>query len=308
MEWSDLRVFLAVVRAGQFLAAARQLQLDHATVGRRVSALERDLNARLFVRRTTGVSLTAAGQRLLASAERIESEAFRAQAALADRDVELSGTVRVGAPDGFSTYYLARCFAGFAAQHPRVVVQLVPALQLGALGRRESDIAIVLEKPDTGRYVVRKLTDYSLGIFGSRDYLARHPAPDGVAALRAHRLIGYVEGYAYSAALDYVGLLFGGLPAHFECTSAVGQLEAVRSGLGLGVIHDFIAARHPDLVRVLPERQATRTYWIVEHEDVRDLGRVRAVHDHVVRLVAGDRRLFHRLNSRGEAGPAREPA
>lgn len=292
MQWSDLRVFLGVARAGQFLAAARQLQLDHATVGRRITALERDLHARLFVRRTTGVTLTAAGERLLASAERIESEALRVQAALSDRDVELSGVVRIGAPDGFSTYYLARCFAAFARRHPGITVQLVPTPQLGELGKRETDIVIALTKPDSGRYVTRKLTDYSLGIFASRAYLDEHPAPTDVDGLRAHRLVGYVEGYAYSSALDYVRTLFAGAPTGFECTSAVAQIEAVRAGLGLGVVHDFIAARHPDLVQVLPERREWRTYWIVEHEDVRDLGRVRAVHDHIVAMVDADRRTF----------------
>lgn len=292
MQWSDLRIFLGVARAGQFLAAARLLKLDHATVGRRVGALERDLHARLFVRRTTGVTLTAAGRRLLESAERIESEALRAQSALTDRDLELSGVVRVSAPDGFSTYYLARCFAGFAARHPAITVQLVPTPQLGALGRRETDIVVALTRPDSGRYVTRKLTDYTLGVFASRDYLAANPAPLDAGALRAHRLIGYVEGYAYSSALDYVRTLFGDAPRALDCTSAVGQLEAVRAGVGLGILHDYIAARHTDLVRVLPDLWAVRTYWLVEHEDVRDLGRVRAVHDHVVACVANDRLAF----------------
>ncbi len=292
MDWDDLRVFLAVVRAGQFLSAARTLNLDQATVGRRVSRLESELNARLFVRRTTGVSLTAAGHRLLGSAERIESETFQVQSALADRAIELSGTVTVGAPDGLSTYYLARSFAAFAARHPRVVVRLVPTPQPGSLGKRDTDIAILLEKPASGRYITRKLTDYSLSIFGSRDYLRQHGMPSDAGALKDHRLIGYVEGYTYSVALDYVGVLFGELPTHFESTSAIAQLEAIRSGLGLGVIHDFIADQHDELVRVLPERQARRTYWVVEHEDVRDLGRVRSVHDHIVACVSADLQRF----------------
>ena len=299
MQWSDLRIFLGVARAGQFLSAARHLKLDHATVGRRVTALERDLNARLFVRRTTGVTLTAAGERLLASAERIESEALRVQASLTDRDVELSGVVRVGAPDGFSTYYLARCFAAFTPRHPKITVQLVPTPQLGELGKRDTDIVIALEKPETGRYVTRKLTDYSLGLFAARDYLDRHPAPLVADDLAQHRLIGYVEGYGSASALDYVRLLFEGKDTAFQCTSAIGQLEAVRAGLGIGIIHHFLASRHDDLLRLLPDRHALRTYWIIEHEDVRDLGRVRAVHDHIVSCVERDRRLFQPAETAG---------
>lgn len=292
MQWDDLRIFLTVARTGQFVAAGRVLKLDHATVGRRVSALERDLNARLVVRRTTGVALTAAGTRLFASAERIESEAVRVQSELMDRDFELSGTVRIGAPDGLSTYYLARCFADLARRHPAITVQLVPTPQLGALSKRETDIVIALEKPAGGRYVTRKLTAYSLGIFASQAYLDAYPAPTDQGGLAAHRLIGYVPDQAYSSALDYVRTLYADAPTSFQCTSAIGQLQAVRAGLGIGILHDFIAAQHPDLVRVLPERRAERAYWIVEHEDVRGLGRVRAVHDHIVASVEADRRVF----------------
>lgn len=292
MDWDNLRIFLTVARAGQFLAAARQLKIDHATVGRRITALEGSLKAKLLDRRTTGVSLTAAGQHLLAAAERIETEILQTQAAITDTDVELSGPVRIGAPDGLSTYYLARCCAAFAELHPAIKIQLVPSPQVVPLSKREVDIAIVLEKPEAGRFVVRKLTDYALGIFGARDYLARHPAPPNADTLRAHRLIGYVEEYAYSAALDYVQELYAGAPTAFECASAIGQLEAIRAGLGLGVVHRFIAGQHPELVPVLPERTATRAYWIVEHEDVRGLGRVRAAHDFIVRSVEQDTALF----------------
>lgn len=294
MDWDDVRVFLAVARAGQFLAAARALRIDHATAARRVSGLERALNARLLERRTTGVLLTEAGATFLGAAERMETAVLQAQAELGDRDVELSGTVRIGAPDGLSTYYLAALFAVLAERHPAIGIQLVPTPQAGPVGRREVDIAVVLEKPEAGRFVTRKLTDYSLGLFASPAYLARRPAPRDAASLAEHRLVGYVEDFNYSPALDYVSELCGEAPIAFQCAGAIGQLEAVRAGVGIGVLHDFIALRHADLVRVLPERRAARAYWIVEHEDTRGIGRIRAVHDLVVAAVARDRGLFLR--------------
>lgn len=292
MDWDNIRVFLAVARAGQFVAAARQLKVDHATVGRRITALERSLNARLLDRRTTGVLLTAAGQHLLTTAERIETEFLHAQAALTDTAVELSGSVRVGAPDGFSTYYLAPRCAAFVERYPAITIQLVPSPQVVPLAKREVDIAVVIEKPEAGRFVTRKLTDYALGIFAARAYLDRRGSPERVGDLHDHRLVGYVDEYAYSSALNYVRELYGDAPTAFQCASAIGQLEAVRAGLGLGVVHHFIAKRHPELVAVLPERQATRAYWIVEHEDTRGLGRIRAVHDFIVASVEADRSMF----------------
>ena len=294
MNWDDVRVFLAVARAGQFVAAARSLKVDHATAARRVTALERALNARLLDRRTTGVLLTESGERFISAAERMETAFLQAQAELGDRDVELSGTVRIGAPDGLSTYYLAARFAALAERYPAIAIQLVPTPQAGMVGRREVDIAIVLEKPEAGRFVARKLTDYSLGLFASADYLGRCPEPDTLASLADHRLVGYVEEFNYSPALDYVSELCGPLPIAFQCASAVGQLEAVRAGVGIGVLHDFIARRHPDLLRVMPEHRALRSYWIVEHEDTRGIGRIRAVHDFLVGAVAEDRTTFMR--------------
>lgn len=292
MDWDNLRFFLAVARAGQFVAAARALKVDHATVNRRITALEKTLNARLFDRRTTGVGLTAAGQALLQTAETMETGVLQAQAALTDTDIELSGTVRIGAPDGLSTAYLAARCASFAQRHPRITIQLVPSPQVVPLAKREVDIAIVLDKPQAGRYVVRKLTDYTLGIFGAASYLGRYGTPATVADLRQHRLVGYVEEYAYATALNYVRELFADELIAFQCANAVGQIEAVRAGLGLGVLHHFIADRYADLCPVLPQRTASRVYWIVEHEDTRGLGRIRVMHDFIVASVEADRPIF----------------
>ena len=292
MDWDNVRVFLAVARAGQFVAGARRLNLDHATASRRVAALEAALGAKLLDRRTTGARLTAAGERFLRAAEEMESAFLHAQADVSDVDVELTGTVRIGAPDGLSTYYLANALRDFIEKNANLRIQLAPLPQLTPLARREVDIVIGLDKPEAGRFVARKLTDYSLGIYASATYLKAHPAPADLAELSRHRLVGYVEEYAFSSALDYVRELFGGAPTHFECASAVTQLEALRAGVGLGVAHDYIARHFPDLVRVLPERRAERAYWIVTHEDTRGLGRIRAVRNHLVASVERDRGMF----------------
>ena len=292
MDWDNVRVFLAVARAGQFVAAAKRLRLDHATVSRRIAALEAALGAKLFDRRTTGAKLTSAGERFLTAAEQMESAFLHAQGEMSGLDLELTGDVRIGAPDGFSTYYLSHALRDFAERHPGVRLQLLPLPQLTPLARREVDIVIGLDKPETGRFVARKLTDYTLGIYATAAYLKRHGAPADVEDLKRHRLIGYVEEHIFSDALDYVRELYGGAPTHFECTNAVTQLEALRAGLGLGVAHDFIARRFRDLVPVLPERRATRAYWLVTHEDTRGLGRIRAVAEHLAKAIARDKAIF----------------
>ena len=216
MDWDNVRVFLAVARGGQFVAAAKRLKLDHATVSRRIAALEAAVGAKLFDRRTTGARLTGAGERFIGAAEQMESAFLHAQGEISGVDLELSGDVRIGAPDGFSTYYLTSALRDFAERHPAMRLQLAPLPQLTPLARREVDIVVGLDKPEAGRFVARKLTDYSLGIYGSSGYLKRNGAPAGVEALKNHRLIGYVEEHAFSTALDYVLELFGGAPTSFE--------------------------------------------------------------------------------------------
>jgi len=292
MDWDNVRVFLAVARAGQFVAAAKRLKLDHATVSRRIAALEAAVGAKLFDRRTTGARLTGAGERFIGAAEQMESAFLHAQGEISGVDLELSGDVRIGAPDGFSTYYLTSALRDFAERHPAMRLQLAPLPQLTPLARREVDIVVGLDKPEAGRFVARKLTDYSLGIYGSSGYLKRNGAPAGVEALKNHRLIGYVEEHAFSTALDYVLELFGGAPTSFESANTVTQLEAARAGVGLAVMHDFIARRFKDLKRVVPERRAMRAYWLVTHEDTRGLGRIRAVSEHLAKAVARDRAMF----------------
>jgi DNA-binding transcriptional LysR family regulator len=292
MDWDNVRVFLAVARAGQFVAAAKRLKLDHATVSRRIAALEASLGAKLFDRRTTGAKLTSAGERFIGAAEEMESAFLHAQGEISGVDLELTGDVRIGAPDGFSTYYLAGALRDFAERHPGVRLQLMPLPQLTPLARREVDVVVGLDKPEAGRFVARKLTDYSLGIYAGAAYLKRYGAPAEVQALRGHRLIGYVEEHAFSTALDYVRELYDGAPTSFECANAVTQFEALRAGLGIGVVHNFIARRFKDLVRVLPERRATRSYWLVTHEDTRGLGRIHAVAEYLAKSVAGDRAIF----------------
>ncbi len=267
-------------------------RIEVRTVSRRIASLEGALGAKLFDRRTTGAKLTSAGERFLGASEEMESAFLHAQGEISGVDLELTGDVRIGAPDGFSTYYLAGVLRDFAERHPGVRLQLMPLPQLTPLARREVDVVVGLDKPEAGRFVARKLTDYTLGIYASAAYVKHNGAPADVTALKAHRLIGYVEEHAFSTALDYVRELYDGAPTSFECSNAVTQFEALRADVGLGVVHDFIARRFKDLVRIPPDRRASRAYWLVTHEDTRGLGRIRAVTEHLAKTVARDKGMF----------------
>ncbi|KQZ30912.1 LysR family transcriptional regulator [Mesorhizobium sp. Root552] len=292
MNWDDVRVFLAVARAGQILGAARRLELNHATVSRRIATLEDALRAKLFRRLTTGSELTRAGQRFLEIAERMEADVIAARSAVAGEGDDISGTVRIGAPDGFGVAFLARHLGELTAQHRELTIQLVPVPRSFSLSRREADIVITVERPTEGRLVAGKLVDYSLGLFASRSYADEHGLPKSAAELSGHPLIGYVPDLIVSPSLDYEAEFSADWRSSFAISSALGQAEAVRSGAGIGILHTFVARSMPELVPVEIIAPIRRAYWLVYHETVRPLRRVQTVASFISKAVERERALF----------------
>ncbi|CDZ44459.1 Transcriptional regulator, LysR family [Neorhizobium galegae bv. officinalis] len=285
-------MFLAVARAGQILSASRRLGVNHATLGRRVTALEEDLRTRLIIRRTNGCELTAEGEVFFRAAERMETEMLAAQASTGRIDAAIAGTVRIGAPDGFGVSFLASRLGRLTRRHPELKLQLVPVPRSFSLSQREADIAITIERPEQGRLVSSKLTDYTLGLYASKTYLDQAGTPRTVEALKSHPRIGYVEDLIFSPSLNFTGEVMRDWDASFEISSAIGQTEAVRSGAGVGILHDYVARQYPELVRVLPETVIRRSYWTTYHETTRDLMRLRTVVEFLKELVDGESHIF----------------
>jgi DNA-binding transcriptional LysR family regulator len=281
-----------VARAGQFSAAAWHLHVDVATISRRIGALEQSLGVRLLDRQSTGCVLTAAGDRLYAAAEEVEALLLRTQGCLSRSDVELSGTVRVAAPDGFATLFLCPRLGKFKAKYPALTVQLVPMSRTLSLSKREADVAITIERPEEGRLAVRKLTDYSLHFYASKNYLAQHGTPGRLEDLKQHGLVTYVEDLLFANQLNFMPELFGAEYSRLECSTAVGQIEAVRGHIGIGILHDYAAHHDSQLQMVLLDKAFERSYWIITHLDMREISRVRAISDFIVEEVAAQRSGF----------------
>lgn len=292
MNWDDVRMFLAIARSGQILAASRRLGINHATLGRRVTALEEGLRTRLLIRRTNGCELTPEGEIFFRAAERMETEMLAAQASTGRIDTAVAGTVRIGAPDGFGVSFLASRLGRLTRRHPDLKLQLVPVPRSFSLSQREADIAITIERPEQGRLVSSKLTDYTLGLYASKTYLDQSGTPETVEALRAHPRIGYVEDLIFSPSLNFTGEVMRDWDASFEISSAIGQTEAVRSGAGIGILHDYVARQSSELRRVLPDIVIRRSYWTTYHETTRDLIRLRTVVDFLKELVDEERHIF----------------
>ena len=292
-DWNALKSFLAVARAGRLTAAAGRLGADHTTVGRRIDALELALGARLFWRSPNGYALTAQGERLLATAEGVESLALKARGEVGGDATGVRGAVRIGAPEGFGSYFLARHMAALGARHPDLEVQLVAMPAILSLSKREADLAVTLKCPPKGRLVARKLTDYRLRLYGTRAYLDAR-APIAVQAdLAGHRFIGYIEDLLYAEELDYLEVLGAEIEVGLKSSNLIAQLQATLTGGGLCILPDFIGAAEPGLVPVLGDAVTlTRTFWLVTHPDLASLARVQAVSSFVVEAVKAAKGLF----------------
>jgi DNA-binding transcriptional LysR family regulator len=278
LHWDDLRLFLAVARAGRLTRAGQALGVNHTTVARRLTALEEELGARLFDRTSRGVAMTAAGGVVLDHAERAEREFEAAAAALSGRAEAIAGEVRLATPEAFGTYIVAPNIADFHALHPDLLLELMPESRAVSLANREADIAITVDRPPRGKLVVRKLCDYQLGLYASADYLARHPPIRTAQDVAAQPFVTYIDQMIDMRGLRYLSEVAGEARPVFRSSSIVAQQKAVASGVGLGLLHRFSADSQPGLVRILPDEvEITRSYWLVQRPEHQKSPRTRAV-------------------------------
>ena len=293
-DWDDLRVFLAVARGESLSRAGRALRLDPATVGRRVARLERAVGTRLFTRSAQGYALTEEGQRMLYHAQAAEIALAGARDALHSGPGGLRGQVRIGAPDGCANYLLPQVVAAICNENPGLEVQIIALPRVFNLSRREADMAIAVSAPEAGRLSVQKITDYRLHLAAARSYLDRHGPIRSMADLRGHRMIGYIPDMIFDKELDYLAEL-GAQTVGLASNSVSVQLNWVRQGAGVAVVHDFALPAAPGVIRVLPEEfSLTRAFWLVRHGDDRRLGRLNRFTE---RLTSGLRRELARLEA-----------
>jgi DNA-binding transcriptional LysR family regulator len=286
----DLLVLLAVGRSGRYVAAAEQLGIDHTTVARRISALEQSIGGRVLARAAGGWELTDLGRDALAAAEAVES-ALRSLAAAQPGGVRtLEGVVRISATDGFSAYIAAPAAAQVQRLHRGVAVELVAATRRATQQRSGLDIEVVVGEPQVHRAEAIQLGDYCLGLYGSVDYLAEHGTPAGVDELAEHPLVYFIDSMLAVDDLDLARTVAPTMRESVTSTNVFVHVEATRAAAGLGLLPCFMADRHTDLVRVLPDAVSVRlTYWLVARAETLRRPEVTAVVD-AIRVQMHDQR------------------
>lgn len=298
LNWDDMRYFLALCRKNSFVSAANELRVTHSTVARRITALETSLQTLLFHRNEKGCTVTPAGEKLIVFAEQIESTVLNIEESVSGYNNQLSGSIRIGAPDGIGNCYLAACLGRLQARHPSLDIELVAVPMYYSLSKREIDILITVKKPTVGNVIVRKLTNYKLGMFASEEYLATTASITHKKDLKNHQIIGYIDDLLFDSDLQFMEEITPGLTSQFRCTTVVAQMNAVAAGAGIGVIPYFMAHLEERIIPVLPEQIIERGYWLQVNPESRQLARVRATIDFLVEQIDLERNLFLTLPAR----------
>nr|AIU93880.1 hypothetical protein LRS1606.446 [Rhodococcus sp. NS1] len=274
----NLRFFLEVARAQRLAEAARVLEVDHTTVGRRITALERALGQRLFDRSPNGWRLTDAGKRLLPRAEVVESAVMAAFEEQASPIGSLTGTVRLATTDGFGAFIVSPNLIHLKATHPHLDIELVTATAHNAVSERHFDLAVTLERPISRAIRCELLGSYDLQLYAAPEYLSRTPAIENPSDLRQHTIIWYVNALLDVEPLRILDKFLHDQTASVQISNVTGHWQAARSGLGIAPLPAYIGNNDDQLVTVLPEKVTVRrNYWVVIPKELERLERVQVM-------------------------------
>jgi DNA-binding transcriptional LysR family regulator len=258
--------------------------VSQSTVGRRIAELEARLATRLFARHQTGYHLTDEGRELLARAEAVEDNMLAFERGASGLSPGVSGLVRLATSDNLASDLVIPALPRFVARHPQLRLEIVTTTAAVELGRRDADLALRLVRPSHGNLKARRLGAMSYGVYGHRDYLARHPAPAG-DPLGGRAMITWDEAHAHLPAAQWLAKRAPDARVALAVSTLRAQIAAARAGLGLAVIPDFLVD-DPNLERVLaPGDVFSDGVWLVMHADLAASSRVRAVADFLAEAV-----------------------
>ncbi|WP_431050091.1 LysR family transcriptional regulator [Roseateles sp. L2-2] len=291
VDWEDLRVFLALGRHGSLSAAARALTVNHATISRRIQALEDSLGEKLVDRRPDGYVLTAAGRRALAAAGDMEAAAQ----SLAREGVHgdggdggvVRGLVRVNAPPALSQGFVIDRLARLAVQHPGLDIDLATDLRAVSLNRHKADIAVRLTRPTDGDYIVKPLGAMGFGFYGTPEVC--ETAEAGAEPV----FVGFDEENADMPDAAWLAKHFPRARVAFRANNHMSQAIAARTGAGLAVLPHYVGRQAPGLraCALTPVRDPREMWLLIRGQDRKDRA-IRTVADHLQRVFEEERELF----------------
>lgn len=270
IDWDDLRHFLALAQAGTFLGAARQIGVEHATISRRIAALEKDLGRKLVDRRGRRIVLTDDGEQVARHAALVAQQMAVIEQLGRASATEMRGHVRISAPPALSSVLLAKPVAAIRREHPGIEITLVGEKRLASLNRREADIAVRMSRPEDGDYAIAKIGEMAFHLYASKAYLE-------TVAEAQWTFIGYDEGMNASPQQLRLFELAACRPIAIRSSVLEFQAAAARLGGGVVLLPDFAVSDADDLQRIEDENPLRREVWLVVHAEIKDVPAIRVV-------------------------------
>jgi len=293
MDWDKLRIFYAVSAAGSFTHAGEMLNLSQSAVSRQIGALENSLGVALFHRHARGLILTEQGELLDVTTREMFSKLAFATAQIRDSRERPQGELRVTTSTGLGSIWLTPRITGFLDSYPDIDVSLVLSDEELDISMRQADVAIRLRPPTQPDLVQRLLMEVHYRVYASPSYIKRHGLPRDPEDLDNHRLVIYGEDA--STPVDNLNWLMeaghSGPVRHpaLKVNNIYGIYRAVRSGIGIGALPDYMTQHAVDLVQVLPELAGPsfNTYFVYP-EELRRSKRVGVFRDFLLNRIRAD--------------------
>ena len=283
LSWDHWRSFLAVLESGSLSGAAGQLGLTQPTLGRHIEALETGLKTNLFVRSVRGLTPTDTALALKPQAEAMQSAAAALVRSASAPAEALSGTIRLTVSEFMGVHVIPGILTPFLDAHPDIAVELVLSDRSDDLSAREADIAVRMVAPKQDALVGLRIGSVRIGLYAHRTYVEKHGVPGSLTeAATGHRLIGFDTQMWVMEPLKESGLLLHREMFSLRTDQDAAQMALLRAGAGISGCHIPVARQMPDLVPVLHDQFGfDLEMWLVMHEDLRRIARMRALFDHL---------------------------
>ncbi|NOX52452.1 MAG: LysR family transcriptional regulator [Gammaproteobacteria bacterium] len=293
MNWDDVRLFLAIAQEGSFRKAADTLKLGHSTLSRRIEALERDLDTRLFNRLSHGLSLTNAGQEMLRTAQPMGRDFDGLQVRMFGQDGEAKGRIRVTTPLVLMKYLLIKPIHKFCGRWPEIHIELDTSCNILDLSAMQADIALRITNHPSDQLIGRKVGVYCEAAYASLSYLNWF----STQTRKRHRWVFPGGGYEFVAQLDKP-YTTSTLPQPCITIQDVdAQMEAACEGVGLAMLPCLMGDPNPDLRRISSVVQRSEI-WLLSHRDSRNNKRMQLFRDVLTHAFEGEQdRLFGLLEN-----------
>jgi len=282
MDWDKLKIFHAVAEAGNFTKATYVLNLSQSAISRQIQTLEHELKTQLFERHARGLSLTENGEYLFKTAHEVISKLKDVESTLIDKKNKPSGKLTVTTVVSFGTTWLTPRIQEFMKLNPEIEIELIFDDKELDLSTRQADIGIWMRRPKKLNYIQKKLIDINYHLYGSTKYLERYGHPKNLSDLNKHRFIAYGRGVPSPAFNPDWSLKLGIKDEKkrkpiMKVNSIFGLLLAVKSGVGLAALPDYITVSVPNIIRVLPNVEGPKTEaFFVYPQSLKDVARIAA--------------------------------